>query len=160
MRFMMFVASDNEPDSKPEAPGEIEARVDDNDRRGKRITGNRLQRVRDARTVRVRGGRKMVTDGPFTEAKVVILGFDILECDSIEEAIEIAGKDPMARSPDRGAGVLAGRGRVTATSSILRDAVHRWLPRRAGVEGPIRNGGAYVRAQQAAQPDVRSRRRQ
>ncbi len=98
MRFMMFVASDNEPDSKPEAPGEIEAWVEDNDRRGKRVTGNRLLRVRDAKTVRVRGGRKMVTDGPFTEAKEVILGFDILECDSIDEAIEIAAKHPMARA--------------------------------------------------------------
>lgn len=40
----------------------------------------------------------MIADGPFTESKEVIVGFDILECDSIEEAIEIAAKHPMARA--------------------------------------------------------------
>lgn len=38
MRFMMFVASDSQPDADPEAPGEIEAWVDDVESRGKRIT--------------------------------------------------------------------------------------------------------------------------
>jgi hypothetical protein len=54
--------------------------------------------VGDAKTVRMRGGKKMVTDGPFAEAKVVILGFDILECESMDEAVEIAAKHPMARA--------------------------------------------------------------
>lgn len=98
MRYMMFVCSDAEPDTKPEAPGEIEAWVDENDGRGARITGDRLRPVTDAKTVRVRGGRKMVTDGPFAESKEVILGFDILECRSMDEAIEIAAKHPMARA--------------------------------------------------------------
>ena len=38
------------------------------------------------------------TDGPFTESKEAIVGFDILECDSPGEAIEIAAKHPMARA--------------------------------------------------------------
>ena len=98
MRFMMFVASDSQPDANPEVPGEVEAWVDDVDSRGKRITGDRLRPASSAKTVRVRGGRKMVSDGPFTESKEVIVGFDILECDSIEEAVEIAAKHPMARA--------------------------------------------------------------
>ncbi len=40
----------------------------------------------------------MIMDGPFTESKEVIVGFDILECDSLEEAVEIAAKHPMARA--------------------------------------------------------------
>jgi hypothetical protein len=98
MQFMMFVCSDSEPDDKAETPGEIEAWVDDLEKRKKRITGDRLRPKGEARTVRVRKGKKLVTDGPFTEAKEVILGFDILECDSIEEAIEIASRHPMARA--------------------------------------------------------------
>jgi hypothetical protein len=98
MRFMMFVCSDSEPDTKPEQAGDIEAWLHDVDSRGKRVTGDRLQSVEDARTVRVRGGRKIVTDGPFAEAKEVILGFDILECGSMDEAVEIAAKHPMARA--------------------------------------------------------------
>jgi hypothetical protein len=98
MRFMMFVCSDPQPDATPESPGEIHGWVDDVDRRGKRITGDRLRPPGEGKTVRVRGGRKLVTDGPFTESKEVILGFDILECESMDEAIEIAAKHPMARA--------------------------------------------------------------
>jgi hypothetical protein len=98
MQFMMFVCSDSEPDDKPEAPGEVEAWVDDLEKRKKRVTGDRLRPKGEAKTVRVRKGKKVVTDGPFAEAKEVILGFDILECDSIEEAVEIASRHPMARA--------------------------------------------------------------
>jgi hypothetical protein len=98
MRFMMFVCSDSDPDPKAEQSGEIEAWLHDVESRGKRIDGDRLRPVGDARTVRMRGGRKMVTDGPFAEAKEVILGFDILECASMDEAVEIASRHPMARA--------------------------------------------------------------
>lgn len=43
MRFMMFVATDSDPDAKPEAPGEIETWVDDLEKSGKRITRDRLR---------------------------------------------------------------------------------------------------------------------
>lgn len=98
MRFMMFVCSDSEPDPIGETPGEVQGWVGDLERQGQRIMGDRLRPVGDARTVRVRGGRKMVTDGPFAESKEVILGFDVLECGSLEEAVEIAAKHPMARA--------------------------------------------------------------
>jgi hypothetical protein len=98
MQFMMFVCSDAEPDDKPEAEGEVQGWVDDLEKRKKRITGDRLVSKKEAKTVRVRKGKLLVTDGPYTEAKEVILGFDILDCDSIEEAVEIASKHPMARA--------------------------------------------------------------
>ena len=98
MRIMMFVCSVSDPDPQAEAKGEIEAWCDDVDSRGKRVAGDRLRPVGTAKTVRVRGGRKQITDGPFTESKEVILGFDILECDSMKEAIEIASRHPMARA--------------------------------------------------------------
>jgi hypothetical protein len=98
MRFMMLVCSDPQPDLKPEAPGEINAWVDAVEQGGQRLMGERLRPAREARTVRVRQGRKMITDGPFTESKEVILGFDILECETIEDAIEIAARHPVART--------------------------------------------------------------
>src|ERR1700749_3575080 len=98
MRYMMFVCTDNEPDDKPEAPGEIETWVGDLEKSGKRIDGDRLRPKGDARTVRVRKGRVLVSDGPFTESKEVIVGFDILDCASMDEAIAIAAKHPMARA--------------------------------------------------------------
>ena len=98
MRIMMFVCADSQPDIAPEKPGEIEAWCEDVDGRGKRIMGDRLRPAGTAKTVRVRGGKRRVTDGPFAESKEVILGFDILECDSMEEAIDIAARHPMARA--------------------------------------------------------------
>lgn len=98
MRFLMLVASDPEPDTAPEKPGQVEAWVEENDRKGRRITGDRLRPVKEAKTVRVRGGKVLVTDGPFTESNEVILGFDILECADIEEAIAVAAAHPMARA--------------------------------------------------------------
>ena len=60
--------------------------------------GDRLRPTREAKTIRVRSGKVLVTDGPFAATKEVIVGFDILECESMEEAIEIASRHPMARA--------------------------------------------------------------
>ena len=98
MQFMMLVATDAEPDEKPEAPGDIEAWLEEVERTRKRVTGNRLKSKKQARTVRVRKGKLLVTDGPFAETQEVIVGFDILECDGMEEAIAVAAKHPMARA--------------------------------------------------------------
>ena len=53
-----------------------------------------LAPVSSATTVRVRGGELLVTDGPFAETKEVIVGFDILECADLDEAIEVARSPP------------------------------------------------------------------
>lgn len=98
MKYMMFVATDPEPDRSPEPQADIEVWGADVDGRGKWVTGDRLRPVQDATTVRVRSGELLVTDGPFTESKEWIMGFDILECEDLDEAIEIASKHPMARN--------------------------------------------------------------
>ena len=62
-----------------------------------RLLGNQLRPQEDAKVVRVRGGKPFVTDGPFAETKELIAGFDILECDSLDEAVAIAAKHPVAK---------------------------------------------------------------
>ena len=75
------------------------------------MTGDRLRPAGDATTVRVSKGELLVTDGPFTESKEWIAGFDILECDDLDEAIEIAVAAPDGHGP---AGSSCGRsGRST-----------------------------------------------
>ncbi|MDQ2847855.1 MAG: YciI family protein [Actinomycetota bacterium] len=96
MKYMMFVATDPEPDPNPLAAPDIEEWFADVNQRGKWVTGDRLRPLSDATTVRVRSGELLVTDGPFTESKEWICGFDILECDDLDEAIEIASKHPNA----------------------------------------------------------------
>ncbi|HSK92275.1 MAG TPA: YciI family protein [Euzebyales bacterium] len=96
MRYMMFVGVDPEGEQLEE--DDVEAWVADVDGRGKRVIGDRLRPVDDATTVRVRNGELLVTDGPFTESKDWIVGFDILDCADLDEAIEIASAHPMARA--------------------------------------------------------------
>jgi hypothetical protein len=50
-----------------------------------------------ARTLRIRDGEQNVTDGPFAETKEPLGGY-LLECGSIEEALEWAAKVPAAAS--------------------------------------------------------------
>ena len=97
MRYMMFVATD--PEAEPFVPEEdnIGEWVADVEARGLRVIGERLRPVEDATLVRVRGGELLVTDGPFTESKEWIAGFDVLDCRDLDEAIEVASRHPMAR---------------------------------------------------------------
>ncbi len=66
-------------------------------RRGMMIDGAELRPTTAATTVRVRDGRALVTDGPFAETKEQLGGYFVVECESIDEAIEAAGKLPTAR---------------------------------------------------------------
>ena len=56
-----------------------------------------LQGAKTARTVRLRDGKAMITDGPFAESKEVIGGFILVEAADQDAAMEIAKKIPMAR---------------------------------------------------------------
>ena len=47
--------------------------------------------------VSVRGGRRTQVDGPFTESKEMVGGFFLLDCDTLEQAIAIAGECPAAQ---------------------------------------------------------------
>lgn len=65
--------------------------------RGMNPSGEALQSVQLARTMRFEDGKPvMVTDGPFAETKEQLGGFYLLDCDSIEEAMEMAKKLPMS----------------------------------------------------------------
>jgi len=97
MKYMMFVCTDGEPDTDKAAEPDIEAWVAENDARGRRLEGDALAPTSAATTVRVRNGELLVSDGPFAETKEVIVGYDVLECADLDEAIEVARAHPMAR---------------------------------------------------------------
>ena len=63
---------------------------------GALVKGDPLEPPETATTVRGAGGEIVHTDGPFAETKEVIVGFDILECADLDEAIEGARHHPMA----------------------------------------------------------------
>jgi hypothetical protein len=58
--------------------------------------GNELALTRNATTVRIRDQETLVTDGPYTEVKEALGGFYLLDCDSMDEALEWAARIPGA----------------------------------------------------------------
>jgi hypothetical protein len=58
--------------------------------------GNELALTRNATTVRVRDDETLVVDGPYAEVKEALGGFYLLECPSIDEAVEWAARIPGA----------------------------------------------------------------
>ena len=65
--------------------------------RGVRQDGSRLRRVSDATTVRMNDGEVLVSDGPFAESKEQIAGCDVIDCEHLDQAIEVASKHPVAK---------------------------------------------------------------
>ncbi|HET9460677.1 MAG TPA: YciI family protein [Gaiellaceae bacterium] len=58
--------------------------------------GNELAPTRDATTVRVRSEETLVTDGPYAEVKEALGGYFLLECKSMDEALDWAARIPGA----------------------------------------------------------------
>ena len=59
--------------------------------------GSELKPTSTATTVRVRGGKRQVTDGPFAETKEQLGGFYLIEVPNLEAALDWAAKCPSAR---------------------------------------------------------------
>ena len=55
-------------------------------------------RGRDAaHTVRVRDGERIVADGPFAETKEIVGGYYVVDCDTLDQALDAAARIPSAR---------------------------------------------------------------
>jgi hypothetical protein len=59
--------------------------------------GSELQDSDTATTIRVRDGETLTTDGPFAETKEQLGGFYLVDCGSLDEAIEFAARIPAAQ---------------------------------------------------------------
>jgi hypothetical protein len=75
------------------------AHLDFNDelrRSGHLVEAEALQPSSQSACLRIKGGKPVVTDGPFTEAKEMVAGFYLLEVADREEALAIAARFPSA----------------------------------------------------------------
>ena len=61
------------------------------------LGANQLHPADTATTVRVEGGRTLMTDGPFIEMKEALGGYYLYEADNLDVAIELAARIPAAR---------------------------------------------------------------
>ena len=101
MKYMLMICRDESVELSPEERADVvsstEAWVEEMDGRRVRLLGHALRRVSDATTVRARGGDVLVADGPFAERKEQIAGFDVIECADLDEALDVAGRHPVAK---------------------------------------------------------------
>ena len=65
---------------------------------GKLLESQMLEEPSTARSLRVRKGRQTVVDGPFAETKEVFAGLNVIEADSMDEAVRIASEFPWAKT--------------------------------------------------------------
>jgi hypothetical protein len=110
MKYLLLVCVEQPPEPPLETEEELAAMEagddgDDEDirtwfaeidKRGSRLIGNQVSRPANAATVRVRDGETIISDGPFAETKEWMAGFDVIECASMAEAVEIAALHPVA----------------------------------------------------------------
>ncbi|HEY0333032.1 MAG TPA: YciI family protein [Stenotrophomonas sp.] len=74
------------------------ANADEMKREGTLLQSQQLEDASQARTVRLRDGQASVSDGPFAETRELLGGFNLIEADSLEAAVEIAKSFPWANT--------------------------------------------------------------
>jgi len=101
MRYALLVAVNEKVELSAE---DVERRwaefmgfQDEMETRGVLVSRERLRPTSLSTTVRVRDEGLVIADGPFAETKEQIAGFYIIECEDLDEAIEVAARNPAAR---------------------------------------------------------------
>jgi len=64
---------------------------------GHYVTGAQLQPISAATSVRVRNGKRLLTDGPFAETREQLGGYYLVEAKNLDEALSLAERIPSAR---------------------------------------------------------------
>ena len=104
MKFMLLIYNDSALlDALPPAESDgmmrdCLAHADELRRDGSLIESQMLEGTERAKSVRIRGGRQSATDGPFSEAKEVLGGFNLIDAADMDEAVRIAAAFPWART--------------------------------------------------------------
>lgn len=64
---------------------------------GQYLASSPLHSVTTATSVRVRDGKRLITDGPFAETREQLGGYYLVDAKDLDEAVDIAGRIPAAR---------------------------------------------------------------
>lgn len=102
MQFMLLIYIDGQlvdelPDGQLDGMlGDCFDHVDDLARQGMVLESHMLLEASKARTLRTRQGRPRVVDGPFSETREVLGGFNLIEARDMDDAVRIAAELPWA----------------------------------------------------------------
>ena len=126
MQYMLLIYNCKQP--APADPGfaealaRVNAFADECRRRGVFVAGDPLQPESTATTVSVRDGRTLITDGPFVETHEHLGGYYILDCPSLDEALELAALCPLAEQGSIEVRPIAGVPGLNHTPAIMAAA--------------------------------------
>ena len=104
MKYMLLIYHDEQVwnnHSEPERQkiyAEYRQLIDELRSRGQYLAGDELQLTSTAKSVRVRNGKQILTDGPFAETREQVGGFFMIEATDLQEATAIAARIPSART--------------------------------------------------------------
>ena len=97
MKYVLLLYRDDQPiEVTPEAVAAYKTFLSKARTFGKRHGGNGLCPADEAKTISVREGRTVVTDGPFADTKEQLAGYNIYECEDLAAAVRIAELLPWA----------------------------------------------------------------
>lgn len=100
MQYMLLIYSDEKTWTEEEREACMQESMklcDDLDAQGKFVSASPLHSVETATCVRLRAGKRQVTDGPFAETSEQLGGYYIIDVENLDEAIHIAGRVPPAK---------------------------------------------------------------
>jgi hypothetical protein len=101
MRYALLICNDENAVISPEEQSRRAAAFtsfrEEMEARGVLLGSVRLRPTTMSTTVQVRDGDLAIADGPFAETKEQIGGFYLIDCKDLDEAIEVASKNPCAR---------------------------------------------------------------
>ena len=100
MKYMLLIYGDEqalEDAAREECYGESAQLARDINASGKYLGASPLHPTSTATSVRVRSGKRLVTDGPFAETREQLGGYYLIDANDLDEAIDIAERIPGAR---------------------------------------------------------------
>jgi hypothetical protein len=130
MKFMLLIYNEDALlDALPEGQADAMMRdclahADELRHDGRLLDSQMLEDAKTAKSLRIRNGHAVATDGPFTETKEVLGGFNIIEARDMDEAVRIAAEFPWTRTgcveirPVRDIGAVRQRVGASATAAV------------------------------------------
>ena len=100
MKYMLLIYGDEQALSEAERQDcyvESTQLARDIHAKGQFLSANPLHPTAMATSVRIRDGKRLVTDGPFAETREQLGGYFLVDANNLDEALAIAAKIPMAR---------------------------------------------------------------
>lgn len=113
MKYLLLIYGNNQTwdwdkwsnDELDVANREMDKIIDDIRETGELIDGHGLANPAQTKTIWLRDGVPVVTDGPYGEAKEVLAGYFLIDCESEDQAIEVARRIQLMPSPPSQTGI-------------------------------------------------------